>query len=279
MELESWVGREETSEDRIDARPAAALAATLDLDPEAALAPGELPPLWHWVYFTPRTRRSGLGEDGHARRGGFLPPVDLPSRMWAGGRLVFHRPLHIGEVAHRRSRILRCEAREGRSGPLVFVTVRHLVSGEAGLAIGEEHDIVYRTRIARDAPPAGEPAPTQAAFRRSWRPDPVLLFRYSALTFNGHRIHYDHPYATQVEGYPGLVVHGPLIATLLMETFRAARPLARASRFDYRALGPLYDTEAFDACVEITAAGGGRLWADCAGRMTMKAEVGFAEPS
>ena len=278
-ELSSWIGREERRADLIDLRTACALAATLDIEP-GTIEPGvELPPLWHWVYFTPNARRSEIGADGHPKRGGFLPPVALPNRMWAGGRLRFLQPLRVGEAATRVSRIVRCEKKSGRSGELVFVTVEHTIAGERGVALVEEHDIVYREPAPRVGQPggplAGGKVDAEAAFRQHVHPDPVLLFRYSALTFNGHRIHYDHPYVTREEGYPGLVVHGPLIATLLIEAFRAAHPTRRVTRFAFRALGPLVDTQDFDVCGRLTGPGTAELWTDCDGRLTMKAEVGF----
>ena len=274
-DLTAWLGREELQADRIDPRIAQALAATLDLDPDALKPGSELPPLWHWTYFTPRTRRSEIGTDGHPKRGGFLPPVELPNRMWAGGRFQFLRPLVIGESVTRLSRIKRCERKSGRTGDLVFVTVEHTVSGEGGVALIEEHDIVYRQPSPKGGPLTGEKAEAQAEFRQTIHPDPVLLFRYSALTFNGHRIHYDHPYTTQEEGYPGLVVHGPLIATLLLEAFRAAHPDKRVLRYAFRAVGPLFDTTDFDVCGRITEPGKAELWTDCGGRLTMKADVAF----
>jgi len=278
-DVSKWVGREELRTDRIDPRIAQALAATLDLDPETMKAGAELPPLWHWVYFTPNVRRSEIGPDGHPKRGGFLPPVELPNRMWAGGRFRFEQPLYVGEAATRVSRIVRCERKSGRSGELVFVTVEHTISGERGVALIEEHDIVYREPAPRGTPPGGERVAhedkDEAEFRQRVRPDPVLLFRYSALTFNGHRIHYDHPYVTQQEGYPGLVVHGPLTATLLLEAFRAAHPVERVRRYAFRAVGPLFDTADFDVCGRLTGPGTAALWTDCDGRVTMKAEVVF----
>lgn len=277
--LDDWIGREEHRTDRIDLRQAQALAATLDIDPATLASGDELPPLWHWVYFTPVARQSELGPDGHPRRGGFLPPVTLPNRMWAGSRLRFHAPLRIDEQSARRSCIIRCERKSGRHGELVFVTVHHAISGSAGLAVEEEHDIVYRQASPRGLPPPGEPAPASAEFRRPLVADSVLLFRYSALTFNGHRIHYDHPYTTGEEGYPGLVVHGPLAATLLLESFRQASPGRRILSYAFRAVGPLFDGQAFDACGEIATPGTARLWTDCAGRLTMRADVCFAAPA
>jgi 3-methylfumaryl-CoA hydratase len=274
-DLSSWIGRTELRADAIDLRTARALAATLDIDPEAMRSGVALPPLWHWVYFTPSARASEIGPDGHPRRGGFLPPVALPNRMWAGGRLSFLQPLRVGEAVSRSSRIVRCEKKSGRSGDLVFVTVEHTISGERGVALIEEHDIVYREPTPKGAALAGEKAGAEAEFRQHVHPDPVLLFRYSALTFNGHRIHYDHPYVTQEEGYPGLVVHGPLIATLLLGAFRAAHPTRRVTRFAFRAVGPLFDTTDFAVCGRLTGPGTAELWTDCDGRLTMKAEVSF----
>lgn len=275
LDLNPWVGREEQRGDRIDQRIAQALAATLDLDPEAFAVGAELPPLWHWVYFTPTARRREIGADGHPQRGGFLPPVDLPNRMWAGGRLTFIQPLRVGEAVERTSRILRCERKSGRNGELVFVTVQHTVSGQRGVCLVEEQDIVYRQPSVGTAPLAGSPVQGCAEFGTRLQPDPVLLFRYSALTFNAHRIHYDQPYATGDEGYPGLVVHGPLAATLLLEAFRAAHPGRRVRQFSFRAVGPLFATTAFDLCGELTGPHGAALWIDCEGRLTMKAELIF----
>jgi 3-methylfumaryl-CoA hydratase len=243
--LKGWLGRTQTLDDLIAPDRVSAMAATLDHD--RAPAPGEaLPPGWHWLYFNGAARHSELGPDGHPRRGGFLPPVPLPRRMWAGGRIVVAAGLKVGEKARRQSRIASVEAKRGRSGDLVFVTVQHRISGEAGLALEEEHDIVYRSPPEPGAPPLKqEQAPVGAVWRREVRPDPVLLFRYSALTFNGHRIHYDQPYVTGVEGYPGLIVHGPLIATLLLDLLAREAPKARLCRFEFRAKSPLFDTAPF----------------------------------
>lgn len=259
--LTDWIGRTETRDDVIAADRVAAMAATLDH--ERAPGPGAaLPPGWHWLFFNPAVRAAEIGPDGHPKRGGFLPPVPLPRRMWAGGRLTFHAPLKMGEVARRESEILKVEAKSGRSGALVFVTVRHRIHGAAGLGIEEEHDIVYRPLPAPGVvAPAPPQAPTDGVWRREIRPDPVLLFRYSALTFNGHRIHYDHPYVTQVEGYPGLIVHGPLIATLLMDLANRERPGA-LRHFAFRAISPLFDTAPFSVHGAPAVNGASvRLWA------------------
>ena len=247
--LRSWIGRSETRSDVSTAAPVAALAATLDRDDPPPVPGSEVPPLWHWLYFTPLTRARDLGPDGHAKLGGFLPPVPLPRRMWAGGRLEFERPLRVGEAITRTSRIGAVSGKSGRSGALVFVTVHHAISDAAGVALHEQHDIVYREPPrpgAAAAPP--QPAPHDEAFAREIVPDPVLLFRYSALTFNGHRIHYDRKYVTEVEGYPGLVVHGPLIATLLLDLLRRERPDGRVRRFEFRAQRPVFDIHRFAVC-------------------------------
>jgi len=242
----AWVGRSEESVDTIDPLRARAMQAALD-DPARPLDPGDaLPPLWHWLYFWTVAPEAALGPDGHAARGGFLPPIDLPRRMWAGSRVSFPRPLPIGARATRRSEIAEVNLKEGRSGALAFVTVRHQVATDEGVCIEEEQDIVYRAAPAPGAGPRpGEPAPAAAAWRREMPPDPVLLFRYSALTFNGHRIHYDLKFTTEVEGYPGLVVHGPLLATLMADLARRERPAARVARFEFRALRPIFDTAPF----------------------------------
>jgi 3-methylfumaryl-CoA hydratase len=204
-----------------------------------------LPPLWHWLYFLPRHRQSELAPDGHAQRGGFLPPVSLPRRMWAGGRFEFHHPLCIGERITRVSRIADVTHKQGRTGDLIFILVRHEISDAAGLALVEEQDIVYRGHSSSAPPP---PAPPSALWSRTLRPDDVLLFRYSSLTFNSHRIHYDRRYAVETEGYPGLVVHGPLIATLLLDLVHRNLPQANVSRFSFRAVSPLFDTTSFTVC-------------------------------
>jgi len=264
-DLASWIGKTETAHDVVTATPYAALCATLDRPAERPAAGTPLPPLWHWLYFLPLYAQSELGADGHARRGGFLPPVPLPRRMWAGSQFEFHRPLHVGDRLTRVSTIADVAQKSGRSGPLVFVKVRHEISAneETTPALVEFHDIVYREAPkAADAGPAPVAAPAAAQWTRRIVPDDVLLFRYSALTFNGHRIHYDRRYVTQVEGYPGLVVHGPLIATLLLDASRTALPDARITRFEFRAVRPLFDTAAFDVC-GARGANGNRvhLWA------------------
>jgi 3-methylfumaryl-CoA hydratase len=274
QDLQKWVGRTETRIDYVTAAPIAALSATLDRDDPPPRIGDPLPPLWHWLYFLPISRQSQLGPDGHTVRGGFLPPIGLPRRMWAGSRLEFHRPLRVGDEITRISRIQSVQEKQGRSGPLVFVTVRHEISNREGLAITDEHDIVFREHAKPGEPQTVPPsAPPDHTWERVIHPDDVLLFRYSALTFNGHRIHYDRRYATEVEGYPGLVVHGPLIATLLMDLLRRHLPSSNAKAFSFRAISPLFDIAPFSVCGKPEAEGSTvRLWAkNATGGLAMEA--------
>lgn len=276
LNLNEWIGRSQEAHDVAMPAPFAALAATLDLAVDFPRPGTPLPPLWHWLYFLPRDRRSDLGPDGHARRGGFLPPVPLQRRMWAGSRFEFHRPLCVGDTLTRRSTIERVSEKTGRSGALVFVTVRHEIcrNDEPECALTEWHDIVYREAQKPGetiSPPTS--APGVASWQLAWIPDDVLLFRYSALTFNGHRIHYDRRYATQVEGYPGLVVHGPLIATLLLDLLRRNVGSRELATFEFRARRPLFDTHSFSVHGQLQEDGNAvSLWAaDHEGHLAMDA--------
>ena len=279
--LRSWIGRTERTSDIVTATPCAALLATLDREP---LRPSEgtpLPPLWHWLYCLPLHRQSMIGDDGHARRGAFLPPVDLPRRMWAGGRLEFREPLRVGDRIERVSTIDDVVHKRGRSGALVFVSVRHEIHRNASsdVALTEVHDIVYReARRADDAAPPPRPAPATSTWCCQWNADEVRLFRYSALTFNGHRIHYDRAYVRDVEGYPGLVVHGPLLATLLVDLVVREQPHAKVAAFAFRALHPIFDGQPFEVCGEPSRDGRSvALWArDHAGALAMQASATLA---
>jgi 3-methylfumaryl-CoA hydratase len=273
--LQDWIGRTETLADSITAAPVRALSATLDRDDPTPEAGTPLPPLWHWLYFLPAANASEIGPDGHPRRGGFLPPVPLPRRMWAGGRLAWEtaNPLRIGDEVKRVSRIESVTQKSGRSGDLVFVTVKHEVGNARGLALTEMQDIVYRPAAAPgEAPAAPVAAEPGAPWQRELTPDEVLLFRYSALTFNGHRIHYDRRYVTEVEGYPGLIVHGPLIATLLADLLRR-NGAGALRRFEFKALRPTFDGRPMR--VNATFQGDRiALWAqDHEGWLTMKASA------
>jgi len=279
--LQTWQGQSEVLEDLITPAPLRALSATLDRDDPTPVMGTELPALWHWLFFLPHHRQSEIGPDGHAKRGGFLPPVPLPRRMWAGGRLQWHAPLRVGDVVKRTSTIASVTHKAGRSGDLLFVLVQHEVHNAHGLCLSEAHDIVYRPAAqASDPVPAPVAASQIAAWQRDITPDDVLLFRYSALTFNGHRIHYDRKYVTEVEGYPGLIVHGPLIATLLVDLVRrhTDRPIRR---FDFKALRPTFecaDGRALRVSGQPSADGSQvQLWAqDAEGWLTMQATAELA---
>ena len=280
--LQSWVGKTETTGDDITSAPVRALSATLDRDDSAPVAGSTvLPPLWHWLYFLPQQRQSEIGPDGHPRRGGFLPPVPLPRRMWAGGRLCWltENPLLVGQAVRRVSSIASVTHKAGRTGDLLFVLVKHEVHNAKGLALTEEHDIVYRA-AAQPGDPVPQPVAAEqgAAWQREIVPDDVLLFRYSALTFNGHRIHYDRRYVTEVEGYPGLIVHGPLIATLLVDLVRRHVPDAFVKSFHFKAVRPTFDLHPFRLNGQPSADGKTvQLWAqDHEGWLTMQGKAELA---
>ena len=270
--LKSWEGRSTTAGDQISPWLVAAFRATLD-QPEGGLSAGDPAPQGvHWCLALPTARTDELGPDGHPARGGFLPPVPLSNRMWAGGRIDFLAPLPIGAAIEKRSRVQSIEHKHGRSGDLVFVTVLHEVLAAGTCCLREEHDIVYRNPVAPGLVPvsaAGQPA---TEHQRAWQPDSAQLFRYSALTFNGHRIHYDADYCRQVEGYDNLVIHGPLIATMLAGLAEEMGGGA-LKRFAYRALNPaLLGTQ-----LMLNARrdrGGWALWTTLAsGRVGMQAEA------
>ena len=257
--LESWIGNEHLDEDVLTLSPARGMSAVLDRPTEALYPTCPLPHAWHWLYFKPIIRRSALGVDGHEKRGSFLPPIQLPFRMWAGGRLRFLGTLSLGDAVQRRSTIASVRSRKGRSGPLVFVTVRHEIANEKGVAIEEEQDLVYRD-ISQSSGVQTNPPPEPVEWSETFMADPVTLFRFSALTFNSHRIHYDHPYATETEGYPDLVVHGPLIALLLLDA--GSRWLDRSPHsFSYRAISPLFSGEEFTISGRTTAKDEAEVWA------------------
>lgn len=248
-QLSRWVGNTDSRQERISAAPAAGLAATLDRTAVEFSDGDELPVPWHWLYFLPVARQSELGEDGHPALGGFLPPIPLPRRMWAAGQLQVARPLRIGDVVTRQSRVDSLQLKEGRSGALIFLRLVHELSTGEGLAIREIQDLVYRDHPDSDQPqPAGKAAPVDEEWRVELIPNPTLLFRFSALTFNGHRIHYDRDYATRVEHYPALVVQGPLMATLLLELVYRKLHGRAVSGFQFRAVYPTFDDAPFTLC-------------------------------
>jgi len=272
--LRTWIGKSQSETDLVTAAPLRMMRATLDL---ADVPSTTVPPLWHWLYFLPSPRQSQLGDDGHAKRGGFLPPVPLPRRMWAAGQFEFFHELALGEVITRTSTIDDVTTKTGRTGSLCFVRVRHEISNQTGLALREFHDIVYRPLAASDAKaPSYEISPPSHASEVVLPTDP-LLFRYSALTFNGHRIHYDRKYVTSVEGYPGLIVHGPLMATLLAGFGQRVVPNHPVEHFEFKALKPVFDLHPFELCADHPAVSANgtpslNLWIkDFEGHITMKA--------
>jgi 3-methylfumaryl-CoA hydratase len=268
----AWVGRFEERDDVAEPGPVRRLAALLDHTAPPWRA-GIVPPLGHWLYFLPEARQSAIGADGHPRPGGFLPPIDLPRRMWAGGRIEFRAPIALGAKMTRRSTVADVVAKTGASGAMVFVIVRHEIVVEGVTALVEEQDIVYRAAASPPAAPRSAPGGAEPEWRRSIALGPVALFGYSALTFNGHRIHYDRDYARNQENYPGLVVHGPYIATLLVDNFLRWRPQTPIAKLAYRARSPLFDGRSFDLCA-VSNENGARLWAQEPGRpIAMEAEA------
>lgn len=243
--LQGWVGKQETKEDDISLFPAQALAAALNND--NIPAKGDLlPPFWEWLYFLPTPRGDATGLDGHPDKGGFLPPVPLPRRMWAAGEVDCHQALVIGKPATRLSTIESVELKSGSTGALVFVNVRHDISQNGSLCISQLQNIVYLEQPTEKSElPSGKSAPAELDFMHLIKPDPVLLFRYSALTYNAHRIHYDRNYAVDEELYPALVVHGPLLVTLLLELKRQHFDDEVIKGFKFRAVRPTFDTAAF----------------------------------
>ncbi|MGI9316726.1 MAG: FAS1-like dehydratase domain-containing protein [bacterium] len=243
--LSKWIGNSEQREDVIQLQPANFMLATLDREPALKIG-DQLPMGWHWLFFLEARPMSELGRDGHPAVGGFLPPVALPRRMWAGSRLKFHHPVRIGDAVKRVSTIKDLKIKSGKSGKLCFVTVAHqFFNGQLQL-INEEHDIVYREDPVANAPQVTPPtAELEADVKRTVTPSPVLLYRYSALTFNGHRIHYDIDYCRDVEGYPDLVFHGPLNATMLLDLAAEVAGANTIRAFEFRAISPLFADRPF----------------------------------
>jgi 3-methylfumaryl-CoA hydratase len=268
--LRQWIGRTEEKTDVVTAHLVRGLRATLFMeigDPK----PGDAAPFTvHWCLAQPVYPMSQLGPDGHPTRGGFLPPVPLPRRMWAGGELEFFDSLRVGDEMKRSSRISDVTMKTGSTGPLCFASVQHEVTTPRGLAIRERQDIVYRdmTKSAPAAKPASPPP--SAKHRESHMADEVLLFRYSALTFNGHRIHYDRDYVTKVEGYPGLIFHGPMQAAFLVEFAAKLHGGAAPKKFVYRGVQPLFEGSEFSVNANETE-DGMELWtSNSSGAPTMK---------
>jgi 3-methylfumaryl-CoA hydratase len=250
------LGRTETRTAEAHPEPARLLQATLDRDITSFEVGTPLPLLWHWLYFPPLIRQSQLGEDGHTRDSSLLPVVSfLPRRMWAGSRLRSEAPLRVGDRLARRSEVTNLTPKIGGSGRLLFVTIRHTLAGSAGGSVTEEQDIVLREAAGRSMPPSQPTASAPWDFEHVVTPTPTLLFRFSALTFNAHRIHYDHPYATKIEGYEGLVVHGPLMAVLMLDLVDRVSPGAPVSAFDFKAVNPAFVPHALAVRAKTTETG------------------------
>lgn len=273
VDFSAWIGRHQESQDRISFNLVKRIAATLG---EVAPQPGEaLPPLWHWAFFQEPVAAAELGPDGHPALGGFLPPAHNRNRMWAGSRIEFYQPLLVEAEVTCLSTILNVEEKHGRTGSLLFVTVRHEYFQGGQRVLQDEQDIVYR----EPTPPklSGSDLVPEGQWREPVEPSPTLLFRYSAVTFNGHRIHYDWPYVTETEGYPGLVVHGPLIATLNLQAFTNAHPTARLKRFSFRGVRPLISPHPFEVGGRLIDGGKAQVWAGNQDGIAQLGEIEFSQ--
>ena len=280
-QLKTHVGRTQTATDVLHPGPANLLRLTF-ARPEPEFTPGDpLPPAWLALYFLPRYRPDELRPDGSPRDAGVVPPMPLPRRMFAGERVRLHRPLRIGDAVRRETELADISVKQGGTGTLVFATVVNRVFGPDGLALEDERRTVFRQEVKSgegNQAPRREPAPTDGPWLKRVTPDPVLLFRFSALTFNSHRIHYDLRWATQTEGYPGLVVHGPLTTALLIDFARDCNPGRALRSYATQARAPLFDTSPFELRGRPTADGRGcELWAVTPeGTVAMSAEVELA---
>lgn len=276
-----WIGRQQVVEDVMDPARAKALHATLERPGTPPGAGDLLPPLWHWIYFWSIAPMADLGPDGHMALGRFLPDLGLPRRMWAGSRFTFHRSPRLGSPAERRSTIADVALKDGRSGRLAFVTVQHRISDGEGLCVEEDQDLVFREPQEPGAPPVApkRAPPDRAAWRRRVSADPVLLFRYSALTFNGHRIHYDRDFACDTEGYPGLIVHGPLLGLLMCQLALDENPSRRPAVYRFRLSQSIFANQAFT--VAGSPSNGGRdaaLWVETGeGALAAEGHLEFAQ--
>lgn len=282
--LDAWSPAPVVAHDNLSPAPVAALAAVLDQASPVTTAGQALPPLWHWLHFLEWPAQAELGEDGHPTRGRFLPPIPGRRRMFAGGRAEFHAPLLAGVPAERRSSLAKVEIKQGRTGEMAFVTVRQEISQEGRLSVVDEQDFVYRSgdderRVTGVQLDPADAEPSDAAWQLALRPGPPLLFRFSALTANAHRIHYDAPYAEGVEGYPGLVVHGPLLVLLMLEPARREAPGRAVRTVSYRLRKPVFAGEHLRVLAEPAATGDGTTSARVATRRDEQhatAEVTFA---
>jgi len=266
-----WIGRSETTHDVIARGPFDRLAAMLDREPEGAA----IPPMGHLLCFLPQAQQAEIGPDGHPLRGGIVPPIDLPMRMAAGSRVAFHAPVPFGAEVKRVSTIANVSEKTGRTGRLAFLTLRHDIFAGDTLCVTDEADIVFREKSGNAQPlPPGERREAQVS--RTIDPTAALLFRFSALTYNAHRIHYDRDYAMNAEGYPGLVVHGPLLATLLVDHFRRHRPHDNLATFTFRAQRPVFDLAPFTVNLIDTGSGADVWAADADGYVAMAGRIEVA---
>ncbi|RYG34116.1 MAG: acyl-CoA dehydrogenase [Burkholderiales bacterium] len=266
-----WIGRSETQQDHAARGPFDRLAAMLDRSPET----DALPPMGHLLCFLTGAPQAEIGDDGHPKRGGIVPPIDLPMRMAAGSRVAFHAPIPFGAHLRRVSTIANLTEKSGRTGRLAFLTLRHDIYAGETLCVTDEADIVFRERSGNSGPlPPGEKREAQVS--RAIDPTAALLFRFSALTYNAHRIHYDRDYAMKAEGYPGLVVHGPLLATLLVDHFRRHRSHDRIATFDFRAQRPVFDLAPFTLNLVDTDTGADVWVADSEGYVAMSGRIGVS---
>ena len=268
--LLEWIGKKEVREEIIRPWPVQALTATLNGD--TSVEPNVVPPGWHWLYFLDAKPLKELGPDGHIKKGTFLPPIPLPRRMWAGGRLTFYRPLKMGDFARKEAEIVSILPKEGRAGKMIFVTVKNTIFVGAEMVAIDEQDLVYLEKSKPSEKIAGKASPTKWIWQRKMHADSVLLFRFSALTFNSHRIHYDLPYAKNEEHYKDLVVHGPLQALLLLDLCRS-NAASSVCEFSYRGVSPLYCGDSFTINAENSENSGSlNLWtADSDGNYCMSA--------
>jgi 3-methylfumaryl-CoA hydratase len=272
--FEEWIGRTETVRQVAERWPILGLCAVLDK--REAPSPGEPIPLAaHWTYFGPMIPQSQIGSDGHPQRKGFLPPVVQPRRMWAASDITFSGEIRIGDLVTKTARIADISEKEGKTGSLIFVNVDNRYHVEDREVLSETQTLVYRDHPSPgEASPPVKAAPTDAAWSHRIDPDPTLLFRYSAVTFNAHRIHYDEPYATGEEGYPGIVVHGQLTATLLLDQFRMRFPDRPVRSFNFRAVKPLFSGQPFFLEGMEKGDGAYSLWArDEAGALSLIATL------
>ena len=276
-QYQAWIGKQSSTSALVTAYQADALTATLDRDDPPYKEGDVIPPGWHLFYIREVVKLRDTAEDGHPKRGDFLPPIDLPRRMWAGTRATYHKPIHVGENINNVTTIESVTPKVGKTGQLVFLKLKNEISGEDGLATTELQDVVYREEAQSGvAAPEPPPPPGEAVWKRTIHPSSVLLFRYSALTMNSHRIHYDRTYVTEVEKYPGLLVHGPLTFTLLLDLFRRENTDKTLKSFSVRAVSPIYDTHDFLVEGSPDGENAANLWAlNHEGRLAMSAEAKF----